>query len=114
MTATTVGYGDTYPTSTAGQCCAVIAMLTGVLVIAFPVSIFSDLWQEEMKHKLSDDENDWSPKMTSRNSDNSKVLMEKEDLKAIAECMRVIREKETRLETILSKYNVDGELKEIL
>mmetsp|Transcript_18230 Transcript_18230/g.45288 ORF Transcript_18230/g.45288 Transcript_18230/m.45288 type:complete len:504 (-) Transcript_18230:197-1708(-) len=49
VTATTVGYGDYYPTSTAGQWVSAFAMLTGVLVIALPVSVFSDLWSEELK-----------------------------------------------------------------
>jgi len=49
VTATTVGYGDYYPTSVAGMWVGTIAMLTGVLVIAFPVSVFSDLWSEELK-----------------------------------------------------------------
>ena len=43
---------------------AVFAMLTGVLVIAFPVSVFSDLWSKELKragaldHLGSSDEED--------------------------------------------------------
>mmetsp|Transcript_18093 Transcript_18093/g.19613 ORF Transcript_18093/g.19613 Transcript_18093/m.19613 type:complete len:487 (-) Transcript_18093:1455-2915(-) len=49
VTATTVGYGDYYPTSTGGHCVAACAMLAGVLVIAFPVSVFSDLWSDELK-----------------------------------------------------------------
>jgi hypothetical protein len=40
---------DYYPTSTAGQWVSACAMLTGVFVIAFPVSVFSDLWSEELK-----------------------------------------------------------------
>lgn len=51
VTATTVGYGDVYPTTTSGKCCATVAMLTGVLVVAFPVSVFSDLWAHEMKRQ---------------------------------------------------------------
>ncbi|KAL7531790.1 hypothetical protein ACHAXR_006760 [Thalassiosira sp. AJA248-18] len=51
VTATTVGYGDTYPTTLGGKCVAVMAMLTGVLVIAFPVSVFSDLWSKELKRQ---------------------------------------------------------------
>ena len=48
VTATTVGYGDMSPTTIGGKIIACFAMLTGVLVIAFPVSVFSDLWQKEL------------------------------------------------------------------
>ena len=44
-----VGYGDLYPTSPGGRIIASFAMLFGVLVLAFPVSVFSDLWSEELK-----------------------------------------------------------------
>ncbi len=49
VTATTVGYGDVYPTSPAGKFIAALAMILGVLVIAFPVSVFSELWSKELK-----------------------------------------------------------------
>jgi Ion transport protein len=49
VTVTTVGYGDTYPTTVMGKWIAAVAMLLGVLVIAFPVSIFSDLWSKELR-----------------------------------------------------------------
>lgn len=49
VTATTVGYGDVYPTSMLGKFIASLAMLLGVLVIAFPVSVFSELWSKELK-----------------------------------------------------------------
>ena len=49
VTATTVGYGDVYPTSTSGKWVAAMAMLMGLLVIAFPVSVFSDLWSKELR-----------------------------------------------------------------
>jgi len=50
VTATTAGYGDTYPTSTGGKCVAILAMLSSVLVIAFPVSVFSSLWGKHLKN----------------------------------------------------------------
>eukprot|EP00522_Entomoneis_paludosa_P007415 CAMPEP_0172454750 /NCGR_PEP_ID=MMETSP1065-20121228/11645_1 /TAXON_ID=265537 /ORGANISM="Amphiprora paludosa, Strain CCMP125" /LENGTH=620 /DNA_ID=CAMNT_0013207131 /DNA_START=25 /DNA_END=1890 /DNA_ORIENTATION=- len=49
VTATTVGYGDIYPTSNAGRWVGVMAMLLSLLVIAFPVSVFSDLWSKELE-----------------------------------------------------------------
>jgi Ion channel len=49
VTATTVGYGDSYPTTTVGKWIACIAMMMGVLVIAFPVSVFSELWSKELR-----------------------------------------------------------------
>jgi hypothetical protein len=49
VTATTTGYGDTYPTTPSGKAVAALAMILGVLVIAFPVSVFSELWSKELK-----------------------------------------------------------------
>ena len=49
VTATTVGYGDVYPMTPAGKWVATLAMLTGVLVVAFPVSVFSQLWSNELR-----------------------------------------------------------------
>jgi hypothetical protein len=40
---------DYYPTSTAGKWIACFAMMMGVLVIAFPVSVFSELWHQELR-----------------------------------------------------------------
>ncbi|GMH89194.1 hypothetical protein TrVE_jg3139 [Triparma verrucosa] len=47
VTATTVGYGDMYPTSTWGRFIAVLAMLMSLIVVAFPISVFTHLWEEE-------------------------------------------------------------------
>lgn len=45
-----------YPTTVGGRCVASLAMLIGVLVIAFPVSVFSDLWSNELKQRGVDHE----------------------------------------------------------
>lgn len=63
VTATTVGYGDVTPTTAMGKIVASMAMLVGVLVIAFPVSVFSDLWSKELRRTgaiqtLDEDEDD--------------------------------------------------------
>ena len=53
-----------YPTTVGGRCVAALAMLMGVLVIAFPVSVFSDLWSHELKQRgvdyedILDDDNE--------------------------------------------------------
>lgn len=60
-TVTTVGYGEIYPISAPGKIVAVFAMLTGLMVLAYPVSVFTDLWSEELHargHIGGDDAND--------------------------------------------------------
>jgi Ion channel len=37
-----VGYGDFYPVTTAGKWVASLAMFAGILVMAFPISVFSE------------------------------------------------------------------------
>ena len=49
VTATTVGYGDFCPTSPLGKCIASVAILLSLLVVAFPISVFSQLWEDEFK-----------------------------------------------------------------
>lgn len=49
VTATTVGYGDVCPTSFGGKIIASAAMIFGVFVVAFPVSIFAELWRNQLK-----------------------------------------------------------------
>jgi hypothetical protein len=56
VTATTTGYGDQVPTSSFGKIVASAAMLLSLLVLAFPISVFTNLWKEEFdaKHNRRD------------------------------------------------------------
>jgi voltage-gated potassium channel Kch len=55
VTMTTVGYGDMYPEETSGRLVATVAMISGVLVLALPLSVignnFSDSYEESIKQK---------------------------------------------------------------
>lgn len=46
VTFTTVGYGDVYPVTTLGKLVATCTMVSGILVLAMPISIVSTVWQE--------------------------------------------------------------------
>ena len=111
-------------------------MLTGVLVIAFPVSIFSDLWSKELdKGQESEDsysegnENEGSSEISGRpqsslgsrngyqtlppdeevfsSSNTSKqIVLEREDLDEIVTSIRDINEKQQRIQRILKKYAI--------
>jgi len=47
VTSTTVGYGDIFPTSLYGRVVAVFTMLSGLFVLAIPLSAFCGTWSEE-------------------------------------------------------------------
>jgi hypothetical protein len=82
VTSTTVGYGDMHPESTMGKWVATCAMLMGVLVIAFPVSVFSELWSKELRKAgaiLDDEEDDVDDDMNKMNSKNRDVQAPKEE-----------------------------------
>jgi len=53
VTATTCGYGDMYPTTDAGKVVASLTMLSGVLVLALPITIISSNFTQEFE-KLED------------------------------------------------------------
>jgi hypothetical protein len=113
---------DLYPTSTAGKWCATFAMLMGVLVIAFPVSVFSELWSHELKRikgfdALGEVDDEAHPKGPGESpsphrvprqyhaTESDVVVMDKQDLREIAECLYNIRENERQMKAILRKYH---------
>lgn len=54
-TITTTGYGDFVPSSTAGQLIAVTAMITGIMMLALPITVigsnFTNEYDKDEKHK---------------------------------------------------------------
>jgi hypothetical protein len=109
-----VGYGDTYPTTFGGKCVAAAAMLMGVLVIAFPVSVFSDLWSKELKKQgvLNEVESqELSPSIEnekdvmSHPTNSGHVLISEADLSSIKMQMRQIDEAQNEIRRILESYS---------
>ena len=99
-----------------------MAMMMGVLVIAFPVSVFSDLWSKELKKQgvlnelelqelppSSEDEKDFNKKSQvssmSRPANSEHVLVSKADLNLINMQMRQIDEAQNEIRRILAKYS---------
>jgi hypothetical protein len=90
-----------YPTSGGGKLVAIFAMLTGVLVIAFPVSVFSSLWQEQLhKEGINSKENGGQ-------DDQTNTLISKDDAKAIMEHITAVEKHQEKIRQILEKYSVD-------
>lgn len=73
-----------------------MAMLTGVLVVAFPVSVFSDLWSKELKRAGtyveddSDDEDDDDQNIISQQTSNN-------EMQAIYDCMNLIEQSQEEI-----------------
>ena len=52
---TTVGYGDIYPVMWYGRALGMVVMLSGILVIALPITVigsnFSDVYRQKLRSK---------------------------------------------------------------
>lgn len=93
-------------------------MLTSVLVIAFPVSVFSDLWQKELSQYSGFEELDGDAGQTNAQQSAGeranwtaetdrlpdRVVLKKKDLREIMQCMQTMRESEQRMRAILRNY----------
>lgn len=110
VTATTVGYGDIVPSTPAGKWVGAASMLTGVLVIAFPVSVFSDLWSRELKNAGVVPDNSGSSKQGDNRDQedlleqsNAGVFMESNDLALLREHVQTIRDAQREIDRILER-----------
>lgn len=54
---TTVGYGDIYPVSTAGQVITMLSAVLGIAIVALPASIITAGYMEEIKEKKGEKHN---------------------------------------------------------
>ena len=112
---------DVYPTSTAGKLIATLAMLMGVLVIAFPVSVFSDLWSEELRKvdgfetdrqdHIDEEKDEYLrrnslPHSSPTRSSGTQILMKPQDLEDLIYSVKTIQEHQRKLEYILKKYKL--------
>jgi hypothetical protein len=113
-------------------------MLTGLLVIAFPVSVFSELWSHELRDiqefqvaPVAPSADPDAVPSTGRNdnaserdrelertksapqqsaSTGSESVMQRVDVQEIYECLAGIQEREQRIRSILSKYKFEEAL----
>jgi hypothetical protein len=122
------------PTSTGGKYVAALAMMMGVLVIAFPVSVFSELWSQELRELKGfdhiadvtasannstapenlhdahgeDDDNSSNHRSNFNNNTDGQVLLDQESMLEILECLDIIREREQRIRTLLQRSTISS------
>lgn len=92
-----------------------LSMMMGVLVIAFPVSVFSELWAEELSDAKgfdhvsnnvdsnNDDLNERKKAFDSYaiSSDEGEIVLKRDEIQEIRDCLDVIREREQRIRSLL-------------
>eukprot|EP01104_Vermistella_antarctica_P001348 TRINITY_DN113_c0_g2_i1.p1 TRINITY_DN113_c0_g2~~TRINITY_DN113_c0_g2_i1.p1 ORF type:complete len:429 (+),score=112.02 TRINITY_DN113_c0_g2_i1:226-1512(+) len=115
VTFTTVGYGDTYPSTPAGKATASVAFLCGILILAFPITIlgtkFGEAFEENRKsteyndfvkeHK-HDDLRARAELLHSRTIELGQTLREMEDL------MMICRERYDMMLAAVIEASVQG------
>lgn len=130
VTATTVGYGDVVPVTVGGQWIGVIAMLMGVLVIAFPVSVFSDLWHKELQISgaigdvdnnddgresdmdvevmKGDEKKSNNERIITREEDHHPITLTRVEYDQLQEELRKLQECQVRIQEILLQRKIEG------
>jgi len=101
-------------------------MLMGVLVIAFPVSVFSELWDQELSNAKGFDhnihqntlynnkngglsENDEKEEVPCSGSLLKEIVLSTTDVQEIMTCLETIRERERRISDLLQRAAVNKE-----
>ena len=107
VTATTVGYGDLVPTSTFGKLISALTMLGSLLVIAFPVSVFTTLWDEEFNKKSNRRESDVRTEVSEFGSDVG-FLADVEGENGLRKEVAKLQEGQRRIEAMLIKLSKDN------
>jgi len=100
VTMTTVGYGDMYPKTGLGKLLAVMVMLIGILVIAFPVSLvgssFNQVFAVHLKDRLFDQ------KRAKKETVSETQIEIKELLQQVHGLLREVTQKQQALDQILA------------
>lgn len=99
VTATTVGYGDFYPTTTLGRITAICLMYVGIIAISLPISIVGSSFDREYRLVHHDPEDEVNKhdnnKYSGTKAENRREMMK--NMKEIAQTMQDIS---TRMEII--------------
>lgn len=106
VTMTTVGYGDCYPLSGVGKVFAVVAMLSGVLILALPITVIGSNFAK-MVEMFEDDAAVYQ--MTDVDGDGLVDEMELREFLTRKRKEGVLRKDvDTRVSTLLEKYDPQG------